>query len=264
MLSCPRRRDGAPAVPSRWLTRLEMFLAGRDAALPMHAAVAWARALDQPAGAPQPVHPPAPCPPLDRRPRRLSVTEIETWLRDPYAIYARHILRLRALDPLEQETDAADYGSLVHGGLHRFLERHGASWPADSARLLREELLAEMLRVGLREALRNWWAPRLEQIAAWVAKTEVQRRSDLPLASVWSELSGAWDQLRPGGKFTLVGERTGSSAGRTARWPSSTTRPATRPAPRRSRLASPPNSRWKPPCHRPARSARSAGGRSRS
>ncbi len=192
-------------MPSRWLTRLEMFLAGRDAALPVHPAVAWARALDQPAGAPEPVLPPAPCPPLARRPRRLSVTEIETWLRDPYAIYARHILGLRALDPLEQETDAADYGSLVHGGLHRFLERHGARWPADGARLLREELLAEMLRVGLREALRNWWGPRLERIAAWVAETEVQRRSDLPLASVWSELSGTWEQLRPGGRFTLVG-----------------------------------------------------------
>ena len=67
------------------------------------------------------------------RPRRLSVTEIETWLRDPYAIHARHILKLVALRPLDEATDAADYGSLVHDGLHRFLHEAGALWPSDAA-----------------------------------------------------------------------------------------------------------------------------------
>ena len=57
-----------------------------------------------------PAAPPQPRPPRALRPRKLSVTEIETLLADPYAIYARHILKLRPLDPLEQETDAADYG----------------------------------------------------------------------------------------------------------------------------------------------------------
>ncbi|MBS0640218.1 MAG: double-strand break repair protein AddB, partial [Proteobacteria bacterium] len=41
VLSCPVRRDGAPAVPARWLTRLDMFLAGRDQRLPEHPASAW-------------------------------------------------------------------------------------------------------------------------------------------------------------------------------------------------------------------------------
>ena len=58
VLSCPRRRDGAPAVPSRWLARLDALLAGQGRQLPDHPAAAWARALDQPAGAPQPVAPP--------------------------------------------------------------------------------------------------------------------------------------------------------------------------------------------------------------
>ena len=137
VLSCPRRRDGAPAVPARWLTRLEMFLpAGRGAAaapgrrLGAAAGPAGGRAR---AGAAA-----RPCPPVALRPRRLSVTEIETWLRDPYAIYARHILRLGALDPLEQATDAADYGSLVHGGLHRFLNGR-RELARRSAAALREE-----------------------------------------------------------------------------------------------------------------------------
>ncbi len=79
-----------------------------------------------------PVRPPRPCPPVALRPRRLSVTEIETWLRDPYAIHARHVLKLAALKPLDEATDAADYGSLVHDGLHLFLEQHGIRWPADA------------------------------------------------------------------------------------------------------------------------------------
>jgi ATP-dependent helicase/nuclease subunit B len=205
VLSCPRRRDGAPAVPSRWLTRLQMFLAGRGAALPEHPAVGWARLLDQPAGRAEPVKPPSPCPAVARRPRRLSVTEIETWLRDPFAIYARHVLRLKALEPLEQETDAADYGTLVHSGLHRFLEENGTRWPAEAAERLREHLIGAMRRAGMREALRNWWEPRLARIADWVAEIEIGRRSQHELERLWSEVEGVWELRRPGGSFTLVG-----------------------------------------------------------
>jgi ATP-dependent helicase/nuclease subunit B len=82
VLSCPTRRDRAPAVPARWLTRLEMFL-GRDRALVEHPAAIWARVLDQPSDGPRPVRAPRPCPPVALRPRKLRVTEIETWLRDP-------------------------------------------------------------------------------------------------------------------------------------------------------------------------------------
>ena len=117
MLSCPRRRDGAPAVPARWLTRLDAFLRGRERALARHPAAAWAGLLG-PARRPARARAGrrAPRPPVALRPRRLSVTAIETWLADPYAIHARYILRLEALKPLEEATDAADYGALVHEG----------------------------------------------------------------------------------------------------------------------------------------------------
>ena len=117
-----------PAAGPVWLTSAAQGPRGgsrgaADAvtALPEHPAVAWARAMDLPEGPPVPVKPPAPRPPVAKRPRQLSVTAIETWLRDPYAIHARHILRLTALKPLDEATDASDYGSIVHDGLHRFL-----------------------------------------------------------------------------------------------------------------------------------------------
>ena len=59
--------------------------------------------LDRPTHPVGAVAPPTPRPPVAARPRHLSVTEIETWMRDPYQIYARHILGLRALDPIEAD-----------------------------------------------------------------------------------------------------------------------------------------------------------------
>ncbi len=203
VLSCPRRLDGAPTVPARWLTRLDMFLAGRGAALPRHPAIDWARALDRPVAL-RAVPPPAPRPALHRRPRKLSVTEIEKWLRDPYSIYAKHVLRLSPLPPLEQDTEAADYGNIVHRGLGRFYEEAGAGWPEDAAARLRHHLLLAMSFARLHPALANWWAPRLERIADRVAEIELARRDPAP-RQVAAEKQGSLELHRPGGLFTLVG-----------------------------------------------------------
>jgi ATP-dependent helicase/nuclease subunit B len=202
VLSCPRRRDGAPAVPSRWLARLDAYLAGQGSALARHPAAAWAVALDQPER-PEPASPPRPRPPLELRPRRLSVTEIETLLADPYAIYARHILRLRPLDPLEQETDALDYGKLVHRGLEFFLREAGAAWPPNARDRLREAMDAALVESGVRRAVFEWWAPRLHRIADWVAEQETDRRSRRAPLRIASETKGDWPLA--GQNFTLRG-----------------------------------------------------------
>ena len=228
VLSCPLRRDNAPTVPARWLTRLDVFLAGTTASAPRegvssklrqtradqqchqalaeHPAVGWARAMDLPTGQPTPVKPPAPRPPLGKRPRQLSVTAIETWLRDPYAIHARHILKLLALRPLDEATDASDYGSLVHDGLYRFLRIHGAQWPADAALELLRAMAQALGEAGLRQALVAWWSPRLERIADWVAETETERRAIRAPVTIATEVKGAIDLIRPGGRFRLTGQ----------------------------------------------------------
>ena len=205
VLSCPERRGNAPAVPARWLARLDMFLQGRGQSLAPHPAAAWARALDLPDGPPTPVRPPTPRPPVERRPRSLSVTAIETWLRDPYEIHARYILRLPALRPLDEETDASDYGSLVHDGLHRFVQKFGAVWPPDAAQELRRTMAQALAEPRLRQALQAWWAPRLERIADWVAATETARRAERAPLTVASETAGAIELHRPGGRFRLTG-----------------------------------------------------------
>jgi ATP-dependent helicase/nuclease subunit B len=205
VLSAPRRRDRAPAVPSRWLVRLDALLEGQARALARHPAAGWARAMDRPAGAVRQVKPPSPCPPVASRPRRLSVTEIETFLRDPYAIYAKHVLGLRKLAPLEESADAADYGSIVHKGLHRFFVRNGSSWPARAVAELVADMDAELSAAGMRPSLACWWRPRLHRIAAWVAETEVKRRERGAPLLLRSELEGAWEFAAPAGAFMLHG-----------------------------------------------------------
>jgi ATP-dependent helicase/nuclease subunit B len=203
ILSCPERRDGAPAVPARWLTRLDALLRGVDHELVSHPAVDWARALDRPPGGPKPVSPPRPCPPVSVRPSRLSVTEIETWLRDPYAIYAKHILGLPALKDLDQETDAADYGTIVHEGLRLFLQEHGTAWPHDADVQMHRAMRRALAESYARSALTAWWEPRLDRIAAWVVQTETRRREGFRLAAIKTETTGTLLIQRPGRLFTL-------------------------------------------------------------
>ncbi|WP_428376654.1 double-strand break repair protein AddB [Lichenicoccus sp.] len=206
VLSRPGRRDGAPAVPARWLVRLDAWLQGRDQALEQHPALSWLRRIDQPEGAPRPVAPPRPCPPVALRPRRLSVTEIETWMRDPYAIHARHVLKLAALRPLEEAADAADYGTIVHEALSVFLRAYGAAWPADADLQLQRAFLQALDAAALRPALAAWWRPRLLRIAGWVAQTEADRRARQAPVRIASECDGRVAlQALPGGDFELRG-----------------------------------------------------------
>jgi ATP-dependent helicase/nuclease subunit B len=204
VLSAPRRRDGAPAVPSRWLVRLEALLR-RHNGLPPHPATAWAAQLDLPAAGVVPATPPRPCPPVALRPRRLNVTDIATLLRDPYEIYARRVLRLDQLEPLEQSTDFRDYGTIVHRGLDGFLRLAGAGWPDHAADAITAKLHQALRDAGVREALIAWWSPRLARIAVWVDAEERRRRAATPLAALATEQKGEWVLARRGGPFALAG-----------------------------------------------------------
>ena len=139
--------DGVPTVPSRWLQRLNALVEAAKATpriAPKQPFAQWARARD---AAPTfaPVDPPRPCPPVEARPRKLSVTRIEKWIANPYEIFARHILKLEALKPLGELPDNAMRGQIVHHALHEFALRHPDSLPDDIA----AELIASADRSAL-------------------------------------------------------------------------------------------------------------------
>lgn len=165
--------DLAPTVPSRWLRRLDA-LAGADG-WPRDPALAQAAALDPPRGAP--LAEPAPVPPLASRPRRFSVTEVETLIRDPYAVYARRILRLAPLDPLDQEPGAGDRGTIIHRVLDRFIAGCLAGPLPDDALARLEALGRESFGalIGYPTVAAFWW-PRFLRVAAWFVAVEGERR----------------------------------------------------------------------------------------
>jgi ATP-dependent helicase/nuclease subunit B len=205
VLTRASRVEGTPTVPSRWLLRLDTVLraAGLEGALaPRQNVLAWQELLDRPERPVGAVAPPAPCPPVAARPRRLSVTEIETWMRDPYAIYARHILRLRPLDALDADPGAAERGQLVHRALDLFVKRYPAALPGDSeARLIAigEEVFGTALS---RPGVWAFWWPRFLRVAHWFTTIENARRSTL--ATSHGEVLGRLAVAAPAGPFELV------------------------------------------------------------
>ena len=129
------------------------------------------------------------------------MTEIETWRRDPYAIYARRILRLEALDPLDAEIGAAERGTVIHQALDEFVRRHPGPLPEDA--------LAQLTAIGQhcfgpllsRPSLWAFWWPRFLRIAEWFIAHDAPRRADLHASH--AEVRGRWEVTTPSGLFTL-------------------------------------------------------------
>ncbi|MEN3976505.1 double-strand break repair protein AddB [Emcibacter sp. SYSU 3D8] len=191
---------GAPTLPSRWLLRLDALVGQDNWPRPPH--LAWHRRLDH-VERPAPLAPPAPTPPLSARPRRLSVTRIENWLRDPYALYARNILRLQVMDPLDADAGAADRGNFIHQALHHYLEAHPGAPPPDGLERLLDFGREAFGTVIEKPLVRAFWWPRFTQIAAWFLDRQRERLGIA--APVALERSGALVLGGlPGGDFTLT------------------------------------------------------------
>ena len=199
-LSRALRSGGAPTVPSRWLLRLDTLL--RQKGWLAGDWLGWAQALDRPEAVSD-NQPPAPSPPLAARPRSLPVTAIELWMRDPYGLYAQRILGLRALDPIDADPAARDYGSAVHRALELFLsEFPRGPLPADALDRLLAIGADSLAAVKARPGLWAFWWPRFASIAAWLVALEGERRPRL--AQSFAEIKGEVTIEAPGGPFRLT------------------------------------------------------------
>lgn len=170
VLSRAVRGAEAETVPSRWVNRLTNLMAGLpdrrgpEALAAMRARgdtwLGLAAAFDTPKGKARPAGRPSPRPPVEVRPKRLSVTEIKTLIRNPYAIYARHILRLRPLEPLRPEADPRLRGVVLHEILERFVAER-ANHRDDLLRIA-DEVLEGRVAWPLARAI---WRARIEKAA---------------------------------------------------------------------------------------------------
>jgi ATP-dependent helicase/nuclease subunit B len=205
ILSRAAKVGGAPAVASRFLHRLEA-VAGEKLwkQAKQHGAnyTRWADELDRPAivtPAPQPM----PTPALALRPRQMSVTEIEDWLRDPYTIYAKRILKLTPLDPVDMPLTAADRGSAIHEALGEFTTTFSTALPHDPTQALRKIGERHFTPLMDRPEARALWWPRFLRIASWFAGWERDRR--LNISRIEAEIRGEIKIPLDGGRmFTLT------------------------------------------------------------
>ncbi len=205
LLTRAEKDAGAPTTPSRWLTRLTMLVDGaglgdrlRDGRL-----LDLARAIDRPAAV-CPVEAPAPRPPAAARPRKLPVTQVELWVRDPYALYAKKILNLKRLDPIDATPAAPERGSAIHKALENFVKLYPAQLPAEAEAL---DALMTCGRAAFGELLerpgvRGFWWPRFERIAKWFLEFERERRANA--VRVLAEQNGELKIDAPLGPFTLT------------------------------------------------------------
>jgi ATP-dependent helicase/nuclease subunit B len=227
MLSHSAKIAGTPTVPSRFIQRLAAVAGQRwEAAVARGGTyLAWARELDRPervVPAPQP----APLPPRAARPKGLSVTEIEHWLRDPYTIYAKHILRLRPLDAVDTAPGAAERGTIIHAAVGDFTKLYAKNLPADPV----GELIAlgEPHFAALEDfpEARAFWRPRFLRIAHWFARWDAERRAaiiaieaeirgeiDIALDDGTFKLRGVADRIErtPDGRYVILDYKTGSA-----------------------------------------------------
>ena len=199
-----RRREGDPAVASRWLWRLQTLCEGAGVKIPTdNRYAAWAKALDRglsdrPAAL-KPAPRPAPVPPLAVRPNRLSVTDVETFIRDPYAIYAKRILRLRPLDRPNEPVEARQRGTAIHKALERFVTENV---PLTDETRLAAMLEAELEAAGMPPPQLALQRPLLPNMAREYIVFDQGRRADRPRLHV--EQKGELMLTTSRGDFVLV------------------------------------------------------------
>ncbi|MCP5039217.1 MAG: double-strand break repair protein AddB [Rhodobacteraceae bacterium] len=188
VLSRSIRDVESETIASRWLLRLTNLLnglpeGGEEIVKGMRSRgdvyLDLAARLDERSeGSLTPATRPCPRPPVETRPKRLSVTKISRLVRDPYSIYAESILKLRALDPLQRMPDAPLRGTVLHQIMEEFIALDMPSdHPEAHTRLLHiaENVLANEVPWP---AARLLWRAKLERVLDQFLLDEGLRQAD--------------------------------------------------------------------------------------
>lgn len=206
------RSDDAETVASRWLIRLTNLLEGlpnekggkalKEMRRKGNEWIARAMLIDMPEEAVSYAPRPAPAPPIETRPRQLSITEIQKLIRDPYAIYAKHVLRLAPLNPLQKAPDALLRGNALHKVMEEFVEaaqQDASLLSPDALRSFAERVLARDVPFP---AARLIWQARFDKIIDELIEAEETRLEDV--TRVATETQGKLELPEIG--FTLKGK----------------------------------------------------------
>jgi ATP-dependent helicase/nuclease subunit B len=215
LITRARRDASQPAIASRFWLRLQALAGERfERARGLER---WTRALDDP-GVHEPADQPAPSPPAILRPTRIAVTDVDRLKADPYAFYAKRILRLQPLDPVDADPSAAWRGTAVHEVLERWAREDGCRPEA-----LRPRALAMLADERTHPMMRALWQPRLMEAIDWIAAEiargvaagrqvlAVEREGGIDIAGV--KLTGKFDRIDrlPDGALAVIDYKTGKA-----------------------------------------------------
>ncbi|MCF3974395.1 double-strand break repair protein AddB [Paracoccus salsus] len=189
ILTRARRNAEAETIPSRWLNRLTNLMAGLpDRGGPQALAAMRSRgtdwlalcaALARPQAPALAAMRPSPIPPVPAF-DELPVTDVSLLIRDPYAVYAKRVLKLRPLNPLRPEPDAALRGQTLHAIVERLLKSGpSACMPVTTLRETFLRITAEVLDDEVPwPSARVFWQARIEAIADRLVSDELVRLSE--------------------------------------------------------------------------------------
>ena len=195
------RVDGTPTLPSRWIERLKALTDQTEQLTTLKAEgqvyLSYADRLDLEPTRPEPQagEPALANPPLSARPKVISATDIGLLVANPYAFYAKRILRLKPLSARGPEPAQLAWGNLVHDVLDQALRIPGLSLAGLLA--LGQERLASLpltptqsslWQTQLEACLKGFWAlnapyaqspSKIEHKGAfWVGAMRVEGRAD--------------------------------------------------------------------------------------
>lgn len=198
------RVDGTPTIKSRWLLRLETVLQALGLDIKKQEDKFYsvlAKKYDELEDCRR-ISEPRPCPPVSARPRKFSVSAVESLMRDPYIVFAKYILKLYPLEEIERDLTAADYGNIIHAILDSFNKKYPNDYPKNARQELinigREYFEKEKIAS---ETLAFWW-PKFEKIADWLVEVEEKYRQDVK--SVHSEIKGQIRFDAPAGEIIIT------------------------------------------------------------
>ncbi len=194
ILTRSKRAENAPTVASRWVQRL-LTLAGENASGAMRLSgqkyIDWATHIDRRplsnADNSRIVSRPEPKPHPDIRPKTIRVTEVETWIRDPYAIYSKYVLGLEPLETIRRQIDARERGVLYHAIFEQFVQDWPTSSTPDANEYVKQIGEKHFAKYKLPVDIHAFWWPRFLDIAQEFVEWEIGRTDSI--ANTWVELS---------------------------------------------------------------------------
>lgn len=216
LLTRARRDSRNPTIASRFWLRIATMTGGVP--IPDLNYGRLARGIDTCSGEPKRALRPAPCPSFQDRPKEISVTAVDGLCADPFAFYAKAILKLRVLEPVDADPGPAWRGTMIHTVLEHWATDDGYRPGA-----LVERMSGAFSDGSLHPLVRALWLPRLVEAAEWIEGEVAENRAKgrVPLrAEVMGKTDHAGvtiigkadriDRLATGG-LAIVDYKTGES-----------------------------------------------------